>query len=434
MHQLNLRKIPIEKLNPAPYHPREDLQAGHPVYERLLESVEEFGYVQLVVWNERTGNIVGGHQRFKILQQLGYTEIDCVVVDLDELREKTLNIALNKISGNWDVPKLADLMKNLEDGGMRYELTGYTRPEIDELYKKMLRERGKIAEDDFDTENELAAIETPLTQLGDIWLLGRHRLMCGDSTELADVTKLMDGKKARQIFTDLPWNVDYGGAAHPSWKQRSIMNDKMSTDDFYNFLLAAFKNMAAVSEQGCMVYAVMSAQEWGSLMNVMRECGYHWSSTIIWAKNSLIVSRKDYHTQYEPIYYGWLAGKEKSARLCPLSDTKQSDLWHIDRPRKSPDHPTTKPIALAGKAIENSSCKGDVVLDLFGGSGTTLIASEQLDRVCHMMELDPKYADVIVKRAITQMGTDAEVFLLRDGEKIPWADVPQPPKTEASHD
>jgi DNA modification methylase len=171
----------------------------------------------------------------------------------------------------------------------------------------------------------------------------------------------------------------------------------------------------------------MSAQEWGSLMNVMRECGYHWSSTIIWAKNSLIVSRKDYHTQYEPIWYGWLEGAARLFSLIDSGDRKQSDLWEIDRPTKSPLHPTTKPIELAGRAINNSSQKDDVVLDLFGGSGTTLIASEQTGRVCHMMELDPKYADCIVKRYILQMdNNDADVFLLRDGEKIHWIDVPQP--------
>ncbi|MDR2712251.1 MAG: DNA modification methylase [Clostridiales bacterium] len=420
MPSLDIRKILADKLNPAAYNPRKDLQPGDPEFEKLLRSVEEFGYVEPVVWNERTGNIVGGHQRLKVLIQLGYSEIDCVVVELDEAREKALNVALNKISGEWDLPKLADVMRSIEESGLNFEITGFEQPDLDKLYQKMLRERGEIVEDDFDAEAEVAAIEEPVTQLGDIWQISKHRLMCGDSTDPGAVSALMDGKKARMTFTDPPWNVDYGGASHPSWKQRQIMNDKMSADDFYKFLLAAFKAMASVSEPGAMTYVVMSAQEWGAVMGAMREVGYHWSSTIIWAKDSLVLSRKDYHTQYEPIWYGWLEGEK---RLCPLQDRQQSDLWQIDRPQKSPDHPTMKPVALVARAIGNSSHKGDAVLDLFGGSGTTLLAAEQIDRAAFLMELDPKYADVIVKRAIAFRKSDAEVFLLRNGAKLMYHEV-----------
>jgi DNA modification methylase len=191
----------------------------------------------------------------------------------------------------------------------------------------------------------------------------------------------------------------------------------MSTDEFYAFLLSAFKAMAAVSEPGAMTYVVMSAQEWGSVMSAMREAGYHWSSTIIWVKDSLVLSRKDYHTRYEPIWYGWLEGEK---RLCPLQDRQQNDVWEIDRPKKSEQHPTMKPIALAARAINNSSHRGDAVLDLFGGSGTTLLAAEQTDRICHIMELDPKYCDVITTRAIAFRESDADIFLLRNGEKIAY--------------
>jgi DNA modification methylase len=176
--------------------------------------------------------------------------------------------------------------------------------------------------------------------------------------------------------------------------------------------------MKEVSEAGCMTYVVMSAQEWGSLMNVMREAGYHWSSTIIWKKDSLVLSRKDYHTQYEPIWYGWLEG----TRLCPLKDRKQSDVWEIPRPKVSEEHPTMKPVSLVAKAMLNSSHTGDLALDLFGGSGTTMIAAEQTGRVCFMMELDPKYCDVIAKRYVSQFGDNA-AFLLRGDEKIPYAET-----------
>jgi DNA modification methylase len=422
MPGLRIQKISTSKLNPAKYNPRLDLQPGDPAYEKLLQSMEEFGYVDPIIWNERTGNIVGGHQRFKILKQMGYEEIDCVVINLDEQREKALNIALNKIQGEFDIPKLAEVLKDLEASGFNFEITGFERPEVDKLYQQVMRTTGKIVEDDFDAEKEAEQISEPLTKSGDIWLLGNHRLMCGDSTDLGQTATLVDGRRVQMVFTDPPWNVDYGGASHPSWKQRSIMNDKMSEEDFYKFLFSAFKAMASISEPGAMTYVVMSAQEWGSVMTAMKEAGYHWSSTVIWAKDRLVLSRKDYHTQYEPIWYGWLDGEK---RLCPLQDRNQSDLWQFERPTKSTEHPTMKPIALAAKAVGNSSRTGDAVLDLFGGSGTTLLACEQCGRVNYSMELDPKYCDVIVNRFIKFCESDSGVYLLRNGVKTAYNEIPQ---------
>ena len=412
---MEIQKIPAEKLKAAKYNPRKDLKPGDPEYEKLRRSIEEFGYVEPVIWNRRTGNIVGGHQRYKVLTALGYKEIDCVVVDLDEQREKALNVALNKISGEFDIPLLTDLLKGLNEDGFDVSLTGFDAAEIDELFRD--KTAANVKEDNFDAEKAVSEIKMPVTQRGDIWLLGRHRLMCGDSALLSDVQKLMAGQKARFVFTDPPWNVDYGSdARHPSWKPRQILNDRMSTEEFGAFLLSAFNCMREVSEPGCMTYVVMSAQEWGNVMNALREAGYHWSSTIIWKKDSLVLSRKDYHTQYEPIWYGWLEG----TRLCPLKDRKQSDVWEIPRPKVSEEHPTMKPVSLVAKAMLNSSHTGDLALDLFGGSGTTMIAAEQTGRVCFMMELDPKYCDVIAKRYVSQFGDNA-AFLLRGDEKIPYA-------------
>ena len=194
----------------------------------------------------------------------------------------------------------------------------------------------------------------------------------------------------------------------------------MGTEDFKKFMYGVFKNMNNSSKEGCMTYVVMSAQEWGNMMLALTDNEYHWSSTIIWNKDRLVMSRKDYHTKYEPIWYGW---KEGAPRLNPLEDRKQSDVWDIERPSKSELHPTTKPVELVAKAIKNSSKVNDKVLDLFGGSGTTLIAADQLDRMCYMMELDPKYVDVIVNRYINLKESSEDVFLIRDGEKISYKDI-----------
>ena len=233
-----------------------------------------------------------------------------------------------------------------------------------------------------------------------------HRLMCGDSTKKEDVALLMEGKQADMVFTDPPWNVNYGaGTEGVRYKTRSILNDSMTTEDFKKFMSSAFENMNQFSKEGCMTYVVMSAQEWGNLMLTLNEAGYHWSSTIIWKKDRFVLSRKDYHTQYEPIYYGW---KDGAPRLHPLEDKTQSDVWDIDRPRVSMEHPTMKPVELVARAITNSSNPSDIVLDLFGGSGSTIIASEQTDRQCMMMELDPKYCQVIINRWEEFTGEKAE--------------------------
>lgn len=409
-----IEKVNITKLNPAGYNPRKDLKPGDIEYEKLRRSIDEFGYVEPIIWNKRTGRVVGGHQRLKILAELGYTEIDCVVLDIDEQREKALNVALNKIKGEFDVPLLTDLLKNLGEEGFDVSLTGFEAAEIDELFRDGLPK--EVKEDNFDADKAAEEIVTPITQKGDVWILGQHKLMCGDSTSKEDVAKLMDKGTARFIFTDPPWNVDYGGYTHPDYKQRTILNDSMDSKQFAEFLTKAFDNMKAFSETGCMVYIVMSAQEWGNMMNVLENLKFHWSSTIIWKKDHWVISRKDYHTQYEAIWYGWTEG----GRLYPLEDRKQSDVWEIPRSKMSEEHPTMKPVTLVAKAIMNSSKTNDIVLDLFGGSGTTLIASQQTGRICRMMELDPKYCDVIVKRFLEQVGGIKDVFLMRNGEKIPY--------------
>lgn len=415
---MQIEKIEIERLKPAKYNPRKELKPGDAEFEKLKNSITEFGYVEPVIWNKKTGNVVGGHQRLSVLKYLGETSVDCIVVDMDLQKEKALNIALNKISGQWDVPLLTDLLKDLDESGFNVTLTGFDANELDDLFKDDIEDVVK-EDDDFDIDKELENIKETRTKLGDILHIGKHKLMCGDSTKKEDIRALLGDKKATCVFTDPPWNVDYGGASHPSWKQRSIMNDSMTTEQFGEFLTKAFDSIKEVLVDGAMVYVVMSGQEWGNIMQVMNKCGYHWSSTIIWAKDTLVLSRKDYHTQYEPIWYGWLNG----TRVCPLADRKQSDLWQIPRPKKSEEHPTMKPIELVARALMNSSHKHDTVIDLFGGSGTTIMASEQTGRECCMMELDPKYCDVIVNRYINLFGDEDDIFVVRNGEKINYKNL-----------
>jgi DNA modification methylase len=379
---MNIRKIPIGQINPAAYNPRKDLQPGDPEYEKLKRSMNEFGYVEPIVWNKRTGNIVGGHQRYKILLDQDIQEIDCVVVDLDETKEKALNIALNKISGEWDLPKLKDLLQELDTGEFDIEITGFDMDEIEELITQ-IHVSDEIIEDEAPEPPE-----EPVTKPGDLWLLGRHRLLCGDSTDQTVVAKLMENQLADMIFTDPPYNVDYQGSAG------KIMNDNMTDDVFYCFLLDAFKNMAQKSKEGAPIYVCHADSEGLNFRAAFKEAVWDLKQCIIWVKQHFVMGRQDYQWQHEPILYGWKPGAAHKF----YGGRNQSTIWQIDRPMANREHPTMKPVALCAKAIENSSKAGDIVLDLFGGSGSTLIACEQLNRTCYTMELDPKYCDVIVRR------------------------------------
>lgn len=411
---MEFQKLKIKDLIPAAYNPRKDLKPGDPEFEKIKRSIEEFGYVEPVIVNSDM-TIIGGHQRVKVLSALGHEEIDCVVIEVDKTKEKALNIALNKITGDWDTESLATLLSELDKESYNIELTGFDWDEAEKLLKTLEKEDNS-ADDEYDVELP----EEPISKIGDVWQLGRHRLMCGDSILPEDIKTLTEGKTVEMVFTDPPWNVNYGATDHPSWKSRTIKNDSMSTEDFKEFMEKSFARMAEAMVVGGMAYVVMSAQEWGSLMPALGDNGFHWSSTIIWNKDRLVLSRKDYHTRYEPIWYGW---KDGAPRIHPLTDRQQCDVWDIPRPSKSEEHPTMKPVELVQRAIENSSKRGNFVLDQFGGSGTTLIACENTGRTCFMMELDPKYVDVIVNRYIDKVGGSGEVYLLRDGEKLSYNKV-----------
>ncbi|WCG23476.1 site-specific DNA-methyltransferase [Vagococcus lutrae] len=404
-----IEKIKVEQLIPAEYNPRKNLQPGDSEYEKIKRSLEEFGYVDPVIWNKTTGRIVGGHQRLKVLASMGRTEVECVVVELDEEKEKALNVALNKISGDWDKEKLAVLMTDLDAADFDVSLTGFDAAEIDDLFKDTLRDG--VEDDDFDVDEELQ--NPPITMQGDIWLLGRHRLVCGDSTKKETFDKLMEDKKANLVVTDPPYNVDYEGSAG------KIKNDNMNNDTFYQFLLDAFKNTEDALAKDGSIYVFHADTEGLNFRRAFEEAGFYLSGTCIWKKQSLVLGRSPYQWKHEPILFGW----NKKGKHRWYSDRKQSTIWEFDKPKRNADHPTMKPIALIAYPIMNSSLTNSIVLDPFGGSGSTLIASEQTDRICYMIELDEKFCDVIAKRYIEQVGTDEDVYVIRNNKRIAYSEL-----------
>ena len=409
--QMNLQRIPIEKLKPAKYNPRKDLKPGDPAYEKIKRSLNDFGYVDPVIWNEVTGNIVGGHQRQKILVAEGATEIDCVVVHIENPQdEKAMNIALNKAVGEWEPVALADLLSELQTSGYDLGATGFDAAEVNDLFSQVHDK--DVADDDFDEDK---AVEAPaFVEVGDIWLLGRHRLMCGDSTRAADVSLLMDGKKANLCITDPPYGCDYSGGTG-----MKIMNDTLKGKEFYEFLLSAMKNVYEHLADGGALYVFHSDAEKVNFYNAVVDAGFHYSTTCIWVKNSLVIGRMDYQMRHEPIIYAF----KDTARHKFYGDRKQTTIWEYDRPTKSKLHPTTKSLPLIAYPMRNSSQENGIVVDLFGGSGSTLMAAEQLNRAACLMEIDPIYASVIVRRYVSNAGCMADVRVIRQGQTLEGAAV-----------
>lgn len=406
---LLIKKIASERLIPADYNPRKDLKPGDPEYEKLKRSLEEFGYVEPIIWNQTTSHIVGGHQRLKVLLDMGITEVECVVVEMGAEKEKALNIALNKISGDWDRDKLSTLIMDLQSADFDISLTGFDPCEIDDLFMEALEDA--IRDDDFDVDAELQ--RHAMSKMGDVWLLGRHRLVCGDSTKEDSFTALMDGKLANLVVTDPPYNVDYQGSAG------KIKNDNMGNEAFYNFLLSAFTNIEAAMSQDASIYVFHSDTEGLNFRKAFSDAGFQLSGCCIWKKPSLVLGRSPYQWQHEPILFGW----KKKGKHKWYADRKQTTIWEFDKQKKNADPPTMKPVDLLAYPIVNSSLTNCIVLDPFGGSGSTLIACEQSGRICYMIELDEKYCDVIVKRYIAQIGESDTVALIRDGVTLKYSEA-----------
>lgn len=379
----------LSDLKAADYNPRVDLVPGMDEYEKLKQSILEFGFVDPPIFNVQTKNLVGGHQRVAVARDLNlFEEIEVSIVDLPVDKEKALNLALNKISGQWDEDKLAILLQDLDQDNLNF--SGFDEPEIDSLiknYELTLDIERDVDEDDY----EIELPEEPKSKLGDIYRLGRHRLMCGDSTDIAQVKELLGNQKADLLITDPPYNVNYEGKGKESMK---IKNDNKEDTDFGKFLFSAFNAAIDNLKIGASFYVWYASSEVVNFHTSLTKSGFLVKQELIWNKNSLVMSRQDYHWKHEPCLYGWASNGSHSW----YSDRKQTTVLDFDRPIANKEHPTMKPIKLFDYQIKNSSKVGDLILDLFGGSGTTLMACEQNERSACLMELDPKYVDVIIDR------------------------------------
>jgi len=405
-----LRIIPVSDLKPAEYNPRKQLKKGDAEYKKIWDSISEFGFADPLVVNADM-TIIGGHQRLSVAMEMGYEEVPCAVVDVDKTREKALNIALNKITGAWDDEKLAELLADLKTvDDFNIEFTGFDIPEVDELLSNIYDK--EVKEDDFDVDEELK--KPTFSQPGDLWCIGKHRVICGDSTDPAVYDRLMDGVKANLVLTDPPYNVSYEGTAG------TIQNDSMADDDFYKFLVTAFFNMHEHLATDGSIYVFHADTEGLNFRRAFKDAGFYLSGCCIWKKNTLVLGRSPYQWIHEPVLFGW----RSDGRHQWYSDRKQTTVWEYDKPQRSPDHPTTKPVPLMSYPIKNSTMTNAIVLDPFLGSGSTLIACMETDRVCRGIELDTKFVDVIVKRAIAQNdGNYDDVFVIRDGQKLRFDEV-----------
>jgi DNA modification methylase len=379
---------------------------------QLRSSLREFGFVNPIIVDKDL-NIIAGHGRVLAAKAEGMTEIPCVFVEhLTEAQKKAYILADNRLalSAGWDEELLALEFADLKDLGFDLGLTGFDEKEIDKLFADT---GGEVADDDFDLT---AALEQAAFVLpGDVWTLGRHRLICGDATDADTVKKLMEGRKANLVLTDPPYNVDFQGSSG-----LKIKNDSMKADQFYSFLLSSFQNLAENLEGGGSAYIFHADTEGENFRRAFREASFHLSGTCIWAKDSFVMGRSPYQWQHEPILYGWL----KTGTHKWYTGRSEATIWNFPKPKRNSDHPTSKPLDLLAYPIKNSSQANGIVLDTFGGSGSTLIACEQTDRICNMLELDEKYASVILRRyAELKQNGGADITCERNGETLKYVDL-----------
>lgn len=379
---------------------------------QLRSSLREFGFVNPIIVDKEL-NIIAGHGRLLAAKAEGLSEVPCVFAEhLTETQKRAYILADNRLALNagWDEELLALEFGELKDLGFDLELTGFG---VDEIEKLFAADIGEVQDDDFDL---MAALEQAAFVLpGDIWTLGRHRLICGDATATDTVRKLMNGRKANLVLTDPPYNVSFESASG-----LKIKNDNQKSEQFYDFLLSSFRNLADSLESGGSAYIFHADTEGENFRRAFREASFHLSGTCIWVKDSFVMGRSPYQWQHEPILYGWL----KTGTHKWYAGRSEATIWNFAKPKKNSDHPTSKPLDLLAYPIKNSSQANGIVLDTFGGSGSTLIACEQADRICHMLELDEKYASVILRRyAEFKQNSGEDITCERDGKTLRYADL-----------
>ena len=401
-----MQLVPITKLVPyvnnARTHSPEQIN-------KLRSSLREFGFINPVIIDRDFG-VIAGHGRILAAKEEGIAEVPCVFADhLTEAQKKAYILADNRMAmdAGWDEELLRVEIEALQAEAFDLSLTGFDEKELSDLFK----DDTDVQEDDFDVDAEL---EKPtFSKSGDVWTLGRHRLVCGDSTKAETFDTLMQGRKANLVVTDPPYNVNYEGTAG------KIKNDNLADEKFYQFLFDAFSNIEKVMADDASIYVFHADTEGLNFRKAFADAGFYLSGCCIWKKPSLVLGRSPYQWQHEPCLYGW----KKSGKHQWYADRKQTTIWEFEKTKKNTDHPTMKPIPLLAYPIQNSSMSNTLVLDPFGGSGSTLIACEQTDRDCYTIELDEKYCDVIVKRYIEQAGSADGVSVERDGKTYTFADL-----------
>ena len=378
---------------------------------KLRSSLREFGFINPVIIDRDFG-IIAGHGRVLAAREEGIAEVPCVFVDhLTEAQKKAYIIADNRMAldAGWDEELLRVEIEALQAEAFDISLTGFGDDEIADLFGN---EKDDVEDDDYDLS---AALEkAAFVQRGDRWFVGKHRLYCGDATNPDDVAALMDGNRANLVLTDPPYGVSFKSASG-----LTIQNDSMKDEEFSNFLRKAFDNMVAHLENGGSAYVFHADTEGLTFRQAFVDAGFHLAGVCIWAKNSLVLGRSDYQWQHEPVLYGFL----KNGKHRWYSDRKQTTIWNFDKPKRNANHPTSKPLDLLSYPLGNSSQENAIVIDTFGGSGSTLMACEKTNRICYTMELDEKYASVILRRYVEDTGDSDGVYVIRNGERIPYADL-----------
>ena len=372
---------------------------------QIAASIKEFGWTNPILVDGEKG-VIAGHGRLMAARKLGMDKVPVIELkDMTDTQKKAYIIADNQLAmnGGWDTGLLMVELTELGEEGFDLDLLGFDSKELSKLL-----EPDQI-EGNTDSDEVPPLPVEPKTKHGDIYILGNHRLMCGDSTNLEQVEILLENKSADMVFTDPPYNVDYGNSNNPKHKSRSIMNDKMSDEDWDNFVNDYITALLTYCHGN--IYIAMSDKELGHMQMTFEKLGGKWASFIVWVKDRLVLSAKDYHSRHETILFGWKDGTSNRLRV---EDRTETDVWEIKRPSNSELHPTMKPVELVERALKNSSLVNQIVLDLFGGSGTTLMACEKMNRKARLMELDPKYCDVIVKR--WEEFTGKEAVLLENND------------------